>query len=179
MNFNHTVDIQAKPFYYRSDGSGRDTYIHHFNGGLYTQDLLHKLQVKQIAKENNMKFSAKNDNFRTTQQTLLPRISHYQSDGSGRDLYIKVNEGGLIFNGGAPQSHVDLQFSSSLRQYQRIPSKTQKIDFFQTTQTWRPQKIREQDFQLKLNQSQLIKRLSQPKQMSITLCSRYKTPVKL
>lgn len=117
MNYTQKVYIKAKPFYYKTDGSGRDTYIHHTNGGLLTQDLLHKLKLKPIQQDPKFKFGSRHEHAGSRNKQDIPRITHYQSDGSGRDLYIKVNEGGAVFNGGACQSHVDYQFSSSLRQY--------------------------------------------------------------
>jgi hypothetical protein len=35
------VKIDAKAHFYHNNGSGRDTYISHINGGILSQDMLH------------------------------------------------------------------------------------------------------------------------------------------
>lgn len=42
MNPNRVVP-EGKVAYYRSDGTGRDTYIRDHNGGLLSKDRLHSL----------------------------------------------------------------------------------------------------------------------------------------
>jgi len=42
--------ILAKPAFYHTDGTGRDLYIYHDNGGLLSPDLLTKLKL--IPKSN-------------------------------------------------------------------------------------------------------------------------------
>ena len=43
MQTDRTVPPEGKVPYYRSDGTGRDTYIRDHNGGLLTKDRIHKL----------------------------------------------------------------------------------------------------------------------------------------
>jgi hypothetical protein len=43
MQTDRVVPPEGKVVYYRSDGSGRDTYIRDHNGGLLTKDKIHKL----------------------------------------------------------------------------------------------------------------------------------------
>ena len=45
MNHMNPTSIEAKSFYYWSDGSGRDTYILKNNGGLLSANKLHELEV--------------------------------------------------------------------------------------------------------------------------------------
>ena len=43
MQTDRTVPPEGKVVYYRSDGTGRDTYIRDHNGGLLTKDRIHKM----------------------------------------------------------------------------------------------------------------------------------------
>lgn len=43
MQTNRAVPPEGKVVYYRSDGTGRDSYIRDHNGGLLTKDRIHKL----------------------------------------------------------------------------------------------------------------------------------------
>jgi hypothetical protein len=40
------VPVEAKALHYHADGTGRDSYIANHNGGLYTLDLIKKLNPK-------------------------------------------------------------------------------------------------------------------------------------
>ena len=42
MQTDRAVPPEGKVAYYRSDGTGRDTYIRNHNGGLMTKDFIHK-----------------------------------------------------------------------------------------------------------------------------------------
>lgn len=47
MQTSRAVPPEGKVPYYRSDGTGRDTYIREHNGGLLSKDRLHSLnQIK-------------------------------------------------------------------------------------------------------------------------------------
>ena len=50
MNTNKAVSFPGKVPYYRSDGTGRDTYIREENGGLLSKDRLHQLKQLKPAK---------------------------------------------------------------------------------------------------------------------------------
>ena len=50
MNTNRSVPPEGKVAYYRSDGTGRDTYIREHNGGLLSKDRLHSLNQIQPKK---------------------------------------------------------------------------------------------------------------------------------
>lgn len=50
MNTNRAVPPEGKVAYYRSDGTGRDTYIRNHNGGLLSKDRLHSLNQIQPPK---------------------------------------------------------------------------------------------------------------------------------
>ncbi len=43
MQASRAVAPEGKVVYYRSDGTGRDSYIRDHNGGLLTKDRIHKL----------------------------------------------------------------------------------------------------------------------------------------
>lgn len=43
MKTDRVVRLDGKVVYYRSDGTGRDSYIRDHNGGLLTKDKIHQL----------------------------------------------------------------------------------------------------------------------------------------
>jgi hypothetical protein len=47
MQTNRAVPVNGKVVYYKTDGSGRDSYIKNYNGGLLSKDRVHQLnQIK-------------------------------------------------------------------------------------------------------------------------------------
>ena len=50
MNRDRAVPPEGKVAYYRSDGTGRDTYIREHNGGLLSKDRLHQLHQYKVPK---------------------------------------------------------------------------------------------------------------------------------
>jgi hypothetical protein len=50
MNVNRAIPPEGKIAYYRSDGTGRDTYIRDINGGLLSKDRIHSLQTFKAPK---------------------------------------------------------------------------------------------------------------------------------
>lgn len=50
-----------------------------------------------------------------TQSLKNTKFNHYASDGSGRDYYVKLSEGGNSRNWGNWKDHVDYKFRNSLR----------------------------------------------------------------
>ena len=56
MQTNRAVPPEGKVAYYRSDGTGRDTYIRNHNGGLLSKDRLHALNQFVLPKEKRMAF---------------------------------------------------------------------------------------------------------------------------
>lgn len=96
MQTNKAVAPEGAVVYYRSDGTGRDTYIRDHNGGLLSKDRIHKLTQFKPPKERNFSFSS-------TKYGRHPfeykeggsnKFVHYISDGSGRDYYVASTEGG-------------------------------------------------------------------------------------
>lgn len=57
MQTDRAVPPEGKVVYYRSDGTGRDTYIRDHNGGLLTKDRIHKLTQFKPPKEKKFSFS--------------------------------------------------------------------------------------------------------------------------
>ena len=57
MQTNRAVLPEGKVVYYRSDGTGRDTYIRNHNGGLLTKDFIHKAVQFKPPRERNLTFS--------------------------------------------------------------------------------------------------------------------------
>ena len=56
MQASRAVPPEGKVPYYRSDGTGRDTYIRDHNGGLLSKDRLHSLNQFKPPKEKNLIF---------------------------------------------------------------------------------------------------------------------------
>lgn len=122
MNPNRSVPPEGKVPYYRSDGTGRDTYIREHNGGLLSKDRLHFLQLSKVPKERKFSFGAMKYNRHPTsyQYGASNKFPHYVSDGSGRDYYVKQTEGG----NSQPfrwRNETDYKFKSSLRGHDPFP----------------------------------------------------------
>lgn len=118
--------VMAKTPYYRTDGTGRDTYIAYDNGGAFKpMDKLHShgkilIRPKSAASKSSM------------------RSLHYNSDGSGRDSYIRISDGGLHASS-TPQYFLN-NFKASLRDYQ--PCKTITDQYSWTQCSWKDSKTR-------------------------------------
>ena len=101
MKFKNTTNVEAKSFYYWSDGSGRDTYILRNNAGLLSPNKLHEIDIK--TKKPKPRYHTMSMGSSTYHLPMPPapenRVTHYHSDGSGRDNYILINEGGRIAGG--------------------------------------------------------------------------------
>lgn len=69
---------------YRTDGSGRDTYINYDNGGFRTN----------IVNNYRKMYCIKNESGKTA--NINPKFSIYKSDGFGRDSYIVSTSGGFF-----------------------------------------------------------------------------------
>lgn len=90
MQTNRVVPLNGKTVYYKTDGTGRDTYIKNYNGGLLSKDRIHYLNQIKPEKQRNFSFS------KTTygrhphsyQKGGSNKFVHYISDGSGRDYYV-------------------------------------------------------------------------------------------
>ena len=50
MNTNKAIPFEGKVAYYRSDGTGRDTYIRDHNGGFLGKDKLHHMKQRKPPK---------------------------------------------------------------------------------------------------------------------------------
>lgn len=75
---------------YHNDGTGRDAYIFNDNGGF---------SVMKKPREQNKPGTLHNAYIRRYNSKPRPRLEakpfKYLADGSGRDAYIKLNDGGL------------------------------------------------------------------------------------
>ena len=90
-----SVPPEGRSVYYRSDGTGRDSYIRDHNGGLLSHDRIHQLKHQKRIPEK--KLSMGKTTYKTINSVYTPtsnRFAHYISDGSGRDSYVKTCEGG-------------------------------------------------------------------------------------
>lgn len=123
MNVDRVVAPEGKIPYYRSDGTGRDTYIRDHNGGLLSKDRLHSLCLTKPIKERSMSFGKTQYNRPTSSYkcTSHNNFPHYISDGSGRDFYVKNNEGGnnMPFKW---RDQTGFFFKSTLRGHQPFPN---------------------------------------------------------
>ncbi|KAL4453023.1 hypothetical protein ABPG73_002308 [Tetrahymena malaccensis] len=82
------MGVNPKTSFYYSNGTGRDSYIMHDNGGTVKAKSNYGYpQPSRYIKTSNgpRSYKPQSDN----------KVVHYISDGSGRDNYILVNSGGL------------------------------------------------------------------------------------
>ena len=85
--FNRTVKTNI--VLYKSDGEGRDAYIIHNNGGFWKEETS-PINTREIS------YKKYNNIFRSLNR--IPPICSYHNDGTGRDKYVSVNNGGLSKN---------------------------------------------------------------------------------
>lgn len=57
MQTNRAVPVEGKVVYYKTDGTGRDSYIHNINGGLLSHDQIHRLKQFQPPREKSFSFT--------------------------------------------------------------------------------------------------------------------------
>ncbi|CAG9322606.1 unnamed protein product [Blepharisma stoltei] len=123
-------DVMPKTLYYRTDGSGRDTYIAYDNGGVFQS-------------------TAKFPSSQTAKSVIRPRSSYsrpsakslrYAPDGSGRDSYIKCGDGGLHASS-TPKDFLST-FRESLRTNDCFLTRTISDPFSWAQLTWRDNRTR-------------------------------------
>jgi hypothetical protein len=73
---------------YHANGTGRDTYINVHSGGFFKP-------YAPVAAAPVGSFSMKKIPNASPSPVIHAKPHHYRSDGSGRDYYIGINEGGL------------------------------------------------------------------------------------
>ncbi|EAR93500.2 hypothetical protein TTHERM_00424680 (macronuclear) [Tetrahymena thermophila SB210] len=148
---NNSPHLSPKALNYVSNGSGRDSYIGFNCGGLLDAP-------SKPANYSIGSFRTKTES-RSVNNFLPAKHVHYRSDGSGRDKYIIVNEGGLI---GEMKRY---NYINDLRSYQKR-RKIEKNDYFYQTQFFPSlsQSIKKEQ----IHQSQIFnsQRLSQPRQFT-------------
>lgn len=123
MQTNRAVPPEGKVAYYRSDGTGRDTYIREHNGGLLSKDRIHALHRFNPPKDKRMSFGKTQYNRHPTsfKEGGSNKFPHYVSDGSGRDYYVTSTEGG----NSCPfrwRNQTDALFKSTLRSHNPLPN---------------------------------------------------------
>jgi hypothetical protein len=96
---------------YHANGTGRDSYIKVSSGGFYKP-------YAPVAAAPVGSFTMKKVPNASPSPVIHAKPHHYRSDGSGRDLYIGINEGGLANSGSFVKA--DARFIGSLRQSQKI-----------------------------------------------------------
>ncbi|CAG9312453.1 unnamed protein product [Blepharisma stoltei] len=103
--------FMPKYTHYSSDGGGRDNYISANNGGFISSSPTQSLSFNGTG-------LGKNRRFYSPVPKLPAPITKYHSDGSGRDIYIAHNSGGLQA-AYIPGSYSNL-FAGSLRKHPRV-----------------------------------------------------------
>lgn len=90
MQTNRAVSPEGKVVFYRSDGTGRDSYIRNHNGGLLTKDKIHAMCLPKVAHDKKFSFAkTKYGRHPYEYKNGSPnKFVHYVSDGSGRDYYV-------------------------------------------------------------------------------------------
>ncbi|OMJ86977.1 hypothetical protein SteCoe_11373 [Stentor coeruleus] len=119
-------EVMPKTSYYRTNGTGRDTYIAYDNGGTF-QPMMSLKSCERTSSRPKSSVSKSST-----------RSLHYISDGTGRDTYIRVSDGGL-HSSTSPKYFLNT-FKDSLREYSPVKNSN---DFFVRTQTnWKTNKER-------------------------------------
>ena len=72
---------------YHTDGSGRDTFVSHNNGGFF--------KAYQPIKAMPVGAFVQKRSYCPPRPAIVSRGIYYHSDGTGRDNYIECNSGGL------------------------------------------------------------------------------------
>ncbi|KAL4426906.1 hypothetical protein ABPG74_012906 [Tetrahymena malaccensis] len=176
------VRYDGKAIIYKSDGTGRDTYITRNNGGLMSQQMLKDMECKEKKPDFvRIRLGSSYGN-RKSLPTLGEKFVHYHSDGTGRDSYIGWNNGGRtnVYN---KQSNTEINFRTTLRTYTKTPSQatffsstsysTQPaFDFTNTNFYLNPKQVQEKN-ELHKRQIESAKRLSRPK----TAVGPYQRPI--
>ena len=119
---------------YKTDGSGRDSYISVNNGGFYTP---RKQYPTVLTSSRSTQFFGGASGNRTVK---------YNSNGTGRDSYIVTNSGGFEYGGDRRPG-----FEGCLRSYQKIS---------QISSQWMSQRQRASSRELKRRQGNNDIRLS-------------------
>lgn len=126
MNRQAYSSVTPKTLYYHSNGSGRDVYITYDNGGSFFPNGA----VPRSSSMRNLALRPKSAG------SISAKSLRYVPDGSGRDGYIKVTDGGLHFPGPRPLA----EFKSSLRAYQPLMIEPRSDPYTYTQAAWLPKK---------------------------------------
>ena len=86
------IPIEGRVVYYRSDGTGRDTYISMDNGGFNT--MYQPYKPAEIGTFGGGKGSSKF--FHRTSSKPTYKVVMYPQDGTGRDTYVAWSNGGFL-----------------------------------------------------------------------------------
>lgn len=149
MNRQATVSMTPKTLYYKTDGTGRDLYIACDSGGHF----------KANEKLGSRPTSASMKVRPITPLSIGVKSLHYHSDGTGRDAYIQVSDGGLH----SPTYRGAYSFINSLRSYERLPSARSRTDLLGWSQGWQSARCKEQLRTSREITSQCVSRLTQRK----------------
>lgn len=123
MNRSAYCPVNPKFLFYRTEGTGRDTYISHNSGGILRSNTI----VSSPIRGRNRAMQAA----RTRQS---PKSLHYHCNGTGRDVYIGNDDGGLH----SPTAKgLNSSFVRTLRKYSPVglSSPLNKTDYFSWAQT--------------------------------------------
>lgn len=137
--------MNPKVSVYRTDGSGRDTYINFDNEGFRNNIANNYRKMYNIRKESDKLTN------------LYPKFSIYKADGYGRDSYIVSTSGGFFK---ATDTKI---FSLTLRTHKGY-SIYKNNDYINYANHYRSQSMIIQNNQLSKKQRELSARLSKPKE---------------
>ena len=149
--------VNAKSMFYQSNGSGRDSYIIHDNGGSYAPHF--KLQREN--RQTTVTVANQPNRIRPQSASGEPKSLRYHSNGTGRDSYVTIGDGGLHVTN-LPGEH-NRSFVNELRTWNRTAG-TANNDFYMWSQcSWKPTSHTMNDRKNAKILSNSIKRLAQPK----------------
>ena len=138
-----------KTLYYKTNGTGRDLYIACDSGGNF------KFDEKLGSRPNTAGYRIRPQ----TPSSIAGKSIHYQADGTGRDSYIKVSDGGLHSFPYRGQT----KFSQSLRSYEKLALSRSANDLLAWSASWKPLKSRSATRISSIKSKRCVERLTQRK----------------
>ena len=129
-DFNRMEMMRDRGVIYQPNGGGRDTYIYNDDGGF------NQMKVPRAQFKPGTLLVPDISHAKKFQQSKNPYIHskpiQYPQDGTGRDSYVKITNGGL-----SSETRKDREFrqafKANLRTYGRIPDYLERRNYYQSS----------------------------------------------
>mmetsp|Transcript_14153 Transcript_14153/g.20702 ORF Transcript_14153/g.20702 Transcript_14153/m.20702 type:complete len:147 (+) Transcript_14153:30-470(+) len=138
-----SAQVIPKNFHYKTDGTGRDSYIATNNGGFFpAKRVMEEYPVSSLRPKRCIVPNASN---------TPHRIVRYHSNGTGRDSYITTCSGGFQSMSNSERS---TRFEANLRNYRPFSATYTRAFVY---------KQRKEERIISARQKELVSRLSKPR----------------